>query len=48
MWNWLKKLLKSDYEFRLENYVNSHYPQNCADIERLVEEFNRKAIQSWR
>lgn len=48
MLDWFKRLFQSDYQYRLEKFISSHYPQNCADIERLIEEYNRKAVQSWR
>lgn len=47
MWTRIKRLLQSSYQSRLENFILKRYPKDCADVERLIAEFNRKVSQSW-
>jgi len=44
----LLSLLHIDYGKQLEDYIVQRNPKDCADIERLTQEFNHKPnLKSW-
>lgn len=38
---WLTKLLESDYQSQLDQYISSHAPQSAADVEYLERQYSK-------
>lgn len=38
---WLTKLLKSDYQSQLEQYISSHTPTSVAEVEYLERQYSK-------
>lgn len=47
----IKKLLnffaETGYQSRLESYISSRYPQNAADVELFMREFEHRQYGGW-
>lgn len=46
-YKWIETLFETNYKSIIEDYIESHNPQNIADIECLTREFERKHLTSW-
>ena len=47
----LEKLMdffsKSSYQTQMENYISGRYPQNAADVELFMREFEQSRAGAW-
>lgn len=46
--NWFTKLAQANgLQSQIERYIESHRPENAADVDRLINLWDRQKIRNW-